>query len=95
MLVVQISTDKNVTPIFHLTSNIRVRSAPINQQILRVRDQPFHVPGFPLIHEGGFAQPSLPLGCLAGKKMTGIGFGTLDFSASGQFKSFGRSSFCF
>ena len=62
---------------------------------LSVRDQPFHVPGIPLIHDDVFAQLSLLLGCLAGKKMTGISFGTFDLPAAGYLESFCRSTICF
>jgi hypothetical protein len=61
---------------------------------LRVRDQPLYIPGIPFIHDDVFAQFSLPLGCLAGKKMAGIGLGTFDLSAPGQLETFGCSSFC-
>jgi hypothetical protein len=75
-----------IIPLFHHS---------IIPYFLRVRDQPFHVPGIPFIYEDVFAQPSLLLGGLAGKKMTGIGFGTLDLPAAGYLESLCCPSICF
>jgi hypothetical protein len=62
---------------------------------LGVGDQPLYIPGIPFIHDDVLAQFSLPLGCLAGQKVAGIGLGTLDLSAPGQLKAFDCSSFRF
>jgi hypothetical protein len=64
-----------------------------NEKFLGVRDQSLYVPGIPFIHDDVFPQLSFPLGCLAGKKMAGIGLGTFNLSAPGQFKTFGCSPF--
>jgi hypothetical protein len=62
---------------------------------LGVRDQPFHVSGIPFIHHHILPQLPLPFGGLAGKKMAGIGFGTLDLPPAVILNLFAAPRFVF